>query len=481
MDSKFTFFTDPEVLEKHRKYKDAYGENEVFWGFGIELETYIQFDKPIYVAPVIVRTARKPERYSVAYYTSYTSKTLSILDNMFPDSSGCVPLPFFFNGHSFQKCDSKGQHQTTYEKVPKPNPRFSGKTLFQELQIYNPSLFLHNYDKTFTFDGDTIEFITQDFYNTTIERTIKELIHSKQEFLTSVNTFFTLRRIFPDRGKFIYPPKNPGFAIFSTNPSNIAIFNNGTYHINLTLPSELASKTPAGMPCLKNPALFKEQHRNCIRLYQWLEPILIAVYGTPDPFPNGSHASQRCAISRYIGIGTYDTNEMPRGKILTMPIEKIRGSDTPFWWYKVYHKDSAYNPLKDIGMDINYMKHFLHGIEFRIFDWFPESRLQELCELLVYVAEVSLLAKSIPEAVMSERWNAIVVRVLQEGQNMNFTTKELGILESLFHISLPSSDPSVKGVYSSLVYGLKKKYKNGKLAKVFLSSSNQNRLCCFTY
>jgi hypothetical protein len=468
---------EPEVLEKHRKYKNAYGECETFWGFGIEEETYFQFDKPIYVATPILRIARKPERYSVSYYNSYKPETLALMDQMFPDASGCVPLPLFFNGHSFQKTDRKGFHMTTYEKVPKPNPKFSGKTIFQELQQFNPMLFMANHERHFTFDGDTIEFITQDFYKTTVEKTIEELVRHKQEFLDSVNECFETRRIFPHRGKLMYPPKNPGFAVFSTNPSNIAIFNNGTYHINITLPSELASKSPSGMPCLKKPLLFREQHRACIRLYQWLEPILIAIYGTPDPFPNGSRASQRCAMSRYIGIGTYDTDAMPRGKILTMPIEKIRGSDKPFWWYKVYHSHSAYNTLKEIGMDVNYMKHFLHGIELRIFDWFPESRLQELCELLVYVAEVSIVAKVIPEPVMSERWNTMVVRILRDGQEMRFTTKDLGILESLFRVPLPTAEPCVKDVYSALFYGLKKKYGNGSLAQLFLTPAPP-RMCC---
>lgn len=467
----------PNILEKHRKYKEAYGENEIFWGFGIELETYFQFDKPIYVATPVLRTARKPERYSVSYYKSYKPDTLALMDQMFPDASGCLPLPLFFSGNSFQKTDRNGHHVTTYQTVPKPNPKFSGKTIFQELQEFNPLLFISKHEQSFTFDGDTVEFMTQDFYKTKVERVIKELISHKQEFLDSVNKYFKDRHVFPHLGKLIYPPVNPGFAVFSTNPSNIAIFNNGTYHINITLPSELAKKSPSGMPCLKKPLLFREQHRACIRLYQWLEPILIAIYGTPDPFPNGSRASQRCAMSRYIGIGTYNTKEMPRGKILTTPIEKIRGSENPFWWYKVYHSKSAYNTLTDIGMDVNYMKHFLHGIELRVFDWFPESRLQELCELLVYVAEVSIIAKVIPEPVITERWNSIVVRSLKDGQDMRFTKREIEFLESLFCVPLPLHELSVKQVYSSLYYGLKEKHGNSSLSNLFLTPAPPRRGC----
>ena len=55
----------PKELDKHKKYKTMYGSNELFWGIGIEEETYFQFTKPIQVATPIIRTCHKAERYSV--------------------------------------------------------------------------------------------------------------------------------------------------------------------------------------------------------------------------------------------------------------------------------------------------------------------------------------------------------------------------------------------------------------------------------
>ena len=158
-----------ESLEKHKKYKDSYGRNEIYWGLGIEEETYFQFTKPIYVACPILRSSHKPERYSIKYFDNYKDSYKERLSELFPDASGCIPLPHFFNAHAFQRMDVKGIHRTTYEKLPKLQPNFSGKSFFDELQGSCPSIFLEGYDKWFVFDGDTVEFMTQNFYKTTKE------------------------------------------------------------------------------------------------------------------------------------------------------------------------------------------------------------------------------------------------------------------------------------------------------------------------
>ena len=452
---------------KYKNYKQFYGENEVFWGLGIEEETYLQFAKDIQVAAPILRTARKPERYSVDYYPSYKPE---VLESSTKDLSGFYPLPFFFNSHSFTKVDTSGKHSTTYEKIPKANPAFSGKTFFQELQSSYPELFVQEYEKSFTFDGDSIEFITQKFYKATASMAIKELLTYKSRFLKTVNMFCKGHGLFKQYGgKFRFPPANPGFAVYYSNPANIAIFNNGTYHINITLPSLLGSKDENGFPTLADPELFKKQHKNCIRMFQWIEPLLIAMYGTPDPFPTGSKGSQRCAMSRYIGIGTYDTNLMPEGKVLTKPIAEIRGSEEPFWWYKTYHATSAYTPLTQIGMDINFMKHYLHGIELRIFDWFPEEHLLNVIKMLVYVAEASLLQKDLLEPAMSKLWNHLVVRVLKEGNKCELQAHEIAIFEYLLDIPLLRQNGKISIIYPKIFRSLEKKYGNGKLPKCFLT------------
>ena len=417
-----------------------YGQNELFWGLGIEEETYLQFKKLIFVAAPLIRRNHAEERYSVNYYSSFKPGYLRYFETQFPDASGCIPMPYFINSHALSKCDTNGFHQTTYEKKPKPNSKFSGKTFFEELQEFYPDIFLKEYEINFTFDGDSIEFMTLEFYKTNAKSIIKELITYKGRFLQKINEFLLVKRRYMDKGLLEYPQKNPGWAVFYTNPMNIAMFNSGTYHINITIPSLLGAKVGDEPPPLLHPKIFEQQHKQAILLYQWLEPFIIAIYGTPDPFSNRnsqfSHASQRCAMSRYIGVGTYDTSEMKEGKILTMEIDSIKAASYSYWWYSRYHEKSAYKKLEKIGLDINYKKHYNHGIELRFFDWFPEIRLYELLEFIICLADCSLERGEVDDPSLSETWNDLVLGIMQEGKWFHPTSEMLGSLEKVLGIQI---------------------------------------------
>lgn len=435
------------MLEKHRRYRTLYKPNELYWGIGIECETYLTFERPVNVASTLMRTAHRPERYSVDYYKhSFKDGYIHDIEAYVASKQALwLPLPLFLNAHALTKTDTNGQHKTTYEKQPKPNPRFNGTTLFEHLIDFSQTL-KNTYETSYTFDGDTIEFITQDFYKTTADRATTELITQKETWLQHFRVFCQQKRLFRQYGAPCWPRQNPGFAVFWTNPKNIVMFNNGTYHINLTAPAELGPPDEHGVPTLAYPDLFRFHHQKIIRLFQWLEPLLVAVYGTPDPLsatsPKYSKASQRCAVSRYIGIGTYDSAAMPEGKCLTLPIDKIRGSHLPYWWYSVYHMTSGYKILEKIGLDINYKKHWNHGIELRIFDWFPEDRLNELLEILIRTMDVALQTPLAEEACLSREWNAAVVQILQEGPTTRLPPSFCFLYSKLF--GLPLTVPSYR-------------------------------------
>ena len=464
-----------KILEKHKKYESRYGENEIFWGLGIEEETYFQFTKPIHVAAPIIRENHTAERYSVDYYKVYKPCIKDIFQSTYPDASGCIPLPFFINAHALQKMDTRGQHATTYEKTPRANPAFSGTTFFEALQEFCPSVFKEEYEKSFVFDGDTIEFITLDFYKATAATAVKELITSKSRFLACLNAYLIQKGIHRDKGLFMYPPRNPGLAVFYSNPQNVVMFNNGTYHINLTLPTLLGPKDASGST-LMYPDEFRMKHRRCIRMIQWLEPLLIGVYGTADPFSNDtrfSKGSQRCCVSRYIGIGTYNTDEMKEGKILTMAVKDIKGTDSGFWWYTRFHTDSAYEPLERVGMDINYRKHYNHGIEVRMFDWFPEDQLIGLIELLVNVCDAALGRTEAPIAMYSPTWNSMVVGVLRDGGDYKVPIETSAIYERIFGIPLMGV-LSAKKMLEELTRRYRKIYARGICSSVMLGYASLN-------
>jgi hypothetical protein len=461
------------INQKHQKYKTMYGQNEIFWGLGIEEETYFQFSKPIHVATSIIRNNHKPERYSVDYYKqSFKPDYKNYFNEVFPDSRGFIPMPLFLNCHALQRMDVQGNHQTTYEKVPKLNPKFGGKTLFEELQEYDPSLFRDQFGKNFVFDGDTIEFMTLNFYKTSASSTVRELTDYKQYFLGQINRFLEAKRYFLEKGSLIYPPVNPGWAVFCTNPQNIMMFNNGTYHINITLPSLLGSKVGDEPAPLLYPELFKQQHKKAILMYQWVEPFLIATYGTSDPFsdtfPNFSKGSQRCAMSRYIGIGTYDTKKMAEGKILTLPIEQIEAAQYPFWWYTRYHTTSAYKSLDKIGLDINYRKHYNHGIELRFFDWFDEKQLKDLIKFLVCLADCALDKSEADEPIVSQTWNDLTLGVIEQGSAFILTDAMMATYEKLLGFRLSDIPQDAGTVYNMIVNYITTKYKKSPCAKAML-------------
>jgi len=451
-------------LVKHMRYKSMYKSNELYWGLGIEEETYLQFTKPIYVAAPIIRTAHGSERYSVKYYTNYKPIYKEAFAELFTDASGFYPMPHFFNAHSFTKMDTNGNHMTTYEKVPKPNPKFTQPffSLLEDSTCLKKS-FIKIFNENCIFDGDTLEFMTQKFYNAKMNRVIGELVKAKSDLLASLNEHLIKKKLYRDKGLLMYPPVNPGFAVYHSNPKNVAMFNNGTYHINITLPTLLGNMDSNGIPRILDLKNFREKHKIFIRLIQWLEPIIIAVYGSKDPLSAASKTgdsfskvSQRCALSRYIGIGTYDTVDMPTGKILTTPVTQIRGSDTDFWWYKAYHAESAYRPLDEIGMDINYRKHYNHGVEIRFHDWFPETMLKGLIEFYVCLADESLECNMPDNPIMSPLWNSFVVSTLK-GESPS--PQVLAIYQKLFKVKFDGT--SISEMYSTISNSLRLKYKNG--------------------
>jgi len=472
---------------KHLRYKSMYKENDLFWGLGIEEETYLQFTKPLNVAAPIIKSAHMAERYSVPYYKTYNPSYRQAFEKLFPTDGperGFFQIPFLLNAHAFNKTDIHGNHQTTYQVNPQPNPKFSGKTLYEELCNFLPSLpiyncirqprFLNIFNKYCIFDGDSIEFVTQNFYKAKADCVIGELVDAKRDLLNAINTFLIQRGLHTEKGHLMYPTVNHGFAVQYTNPKNICMFNNGTYHINITLPTMLGKADKKRLPCIENYAEFKEKHKKFIRFIQWLEPFIVGVYGTADPLsavsPLYSNASQRGAVSRYIGLCTYDTNAMPSGKIVTVPVKDIRGSDKPFWWYKVFHAESGYNELNELGMDISFRKHYNHGVEIRFLDWFPENMLKGILEFYVRLGDLSLDSGVLMpgEAIMSEDYNNFLVGVLREGKAYVLPEKMVHIYEDLLGIPIRTIRPTVSRIYEIISSQIMTKYKNGVCAKLML-------------
>lgn len=359
-------------LPKHARYGSEYRRFDYYWGLGVEHETYLmtsqtrRFDT---LSPEVM----KPERYSVNYYAAYRPEVLKkAIDRL----KGPITVPILMNSHSMTRADRFGEHKITYEKKPNPNPRYEGQTLFDWARGFSPWLRDH-YERSFVWDGDTVEFMTQRFYKATIGGVLEELTETERAFATAMAKLPRQGLLVAYGPLRIASPVNPPFATYLTNPRNIAMFNNGTLHVNITLPTRLGfNRRPLWWTD------FVERHRRLARLIQWVEPLWLAAFGSPDPFsalcPDDGFAagSQRVAISRYIGLGTFDTERMPTGKILQM--HRPPPQDIP--WYR---HDGPYASLPVIGLDLNFNKHWSHGLEIRLFDQMPVENLRIVLEQLV--------------------------------------------------------------------------------------------------
>lgn len=452
--------------QKHIRYGKAYGKNELYWGLGVECESYLQFSQTKRVSADFFLNHHKPERYSVNYFTSYKKEAFQKAISKFKGIEQPISLPILLNAHSLTKCDSNFEHKTLYKKGTPENPKFEGRTIFELCQSENPKYFKEKYEVDFVFDGDSIEIMTQNFYKTTLDKVLKEFSALRKEFIQNLHDVFTKYRILDGEIQVDWMKQNHGFAVMITNPENLAIFNNGTYHINITLPTMLNEQGK-----IKNWLLFEEQHKHYIRLIQWMEPILIAVFGSADPLTCMeptlfTQASQRGALSRYIGIGTYDTDRMKPGKYMSIDLSETKSS-----WYTEYHEHSGYQPLQTIGLDINFNKHWNHGIEIRFFDWFPENRLQGLLKCIIHLGDVSLTKSTIQNPVDHPIWKSLLIRCLEKGNDAGITRQEAYVFSEILGEKV-SESKKVADFFAEVHSKLSTRWKtHGPCSKYFLQKT----------
>ena len=485
-DNSFNSFTNKNCLDKHLKYNNKYVGNEVYWGLGIEFETYLEFENKIPVTKSIFLKNHKRERYSIDYYSNYYNycNNIKINDSEYPNKTNHLQsafqtyeipksLPLLINAHSFTNTDRENQPRTLYTKTGGLNPKFNGKTLLDN--ILTVSDLSNCYGVEWLFDGDTIEFTTLNFYKAKLPDVLTELRTYKHNFITALQEYQERTDLFKSYGKIRIMTQNHPFSVHLTNLNNVAMFNNGTLHYNLTLPTELNKKC-----CIVNRDDFIKKHKLAIRLIQWFEPLLISVYNTPDPFakdgenPHFSNCSQRCAVSRYIGIGTYDTDVMQTGKILTIPTSRFSHYEN--WWYTNYHKQSAYTPLIDVGLDINFNKHYNHGIEIRFLDYICDSELMsESFEFIIYLMDF-LLEKiekgnlEVENPIYNDVWNGIVLTSITFGHNAVLTDVEKQVYENLLGVQLQSHN--IYLIYYEILHFLHLRYNNIS----FVAAENKYRI-----
>jgi hypothetical protein len=408
-------------------------KNNYYWGIGLENETYMQFEESLIVPGTFIQEKIGCERYSIDYRKCYKSGSFSsVLETAF-DKNKNYKVSRMINSHSLDKLDVNFQHKTLTNIIPLvDNPEYQGKSIlevFLKDQPYNIQSMLtqkNNPMGSVNFDGDSIEFVTKYFENRTITDSCEELKATKQLFIDKINESIVFSE------KLNFPDYNIGLNMFISNQENIVLFNNGTYHFHITLPTLTEKSRIVDYPS------FDAKHANAIYLLQWFEPFFITTLGSPDimgvistkydlneKFASGS---MRNAMSRYTGVGTFN-KAMPKGKILTYQVDEFRkllrfSKEDAIWWRDQVEATLDYELLTDIGLDFNQEKMYQSGFEFRSFDEFPSSYLNDVLLAIVLICEHSLHLPNVPWGHDSIVWNNLVFKSLKYGFQTEITTEE---------------------------------------------------------
>ena len=417
-----------------------------YWGIGLENETYLQFEESLVVSGQFIQEKMGRERYSIDYLKCYKEGSLENLLAKAFDTNKNYSVSQMMNSHSLEKLDIHFQHKTIQSAPPLlDNPDYAGKSileLFLEKQPYQIQSMLtqkNNPMGSIIFDGDTIEFVTKYYENRTIQESFNELKASKKIFLDKLNE----SKILP--GLLTYPQYNIGINMFMSNQKKLVLFNNGTFHFHITLP------TLAEDSRIVDYAAFDQAHHKAIYLLQWFEPLFIATLGSPDimsvisdkfemeeKFAGGS---MRNAMSRYTGVGTYHKS-MPKGKVLTFPVDEFRKllnfkKEENIWWRDRIESELCYELLSDVGLDFNREKLYQSGYEFRSFDEFPTEYLPEVLHAIVLISEHAQYIEDVEWASNNAIWNNLVFKTLTQGYKTEMTEEEKNEIVRVF--KLPAS------------------------------------------
>lgn len=257
----------------------------------------------------------------------------------------------------------------------------------------------------------------------------------------------------------MFPDHNYGLVTFlTTNKSNLLVCNNGTIHINLTLPTLLRD----GVIMDKNR--FAKDHLTLMEYIQIVEPLLVACYGTPDVLsivdPAYSIGSLRISMSRYISLQTYDTKVPVNGKLLLMD----KPTDPAFWYNRL--DDTPYLPNAQIGYDLNFNKFKNHGIELRFFEWFPEEYLGDVMNFIVLLAQHSLVRGSIASAagtIDKSQYNDLIKNCVQKGFTYLISVKECNVILSDLGLAVVDQPHTAHSLLSSICDQLYDLYRTSDL------------------
>lgn len=279
-----------------------------------------------------------------------------------------------------------------------------------------------------SFDESLIKISTSDIYDTTTEKCIHELITSCEDITHNLRNIFSEHDILSSYGLVRLQDYNYCVVKYFDDPIHYFSFSPGaSYNIFLMLPTDL---NLTGVP--KNMNEFIEQHNNAIRAIQWIEPLMIAVYGTPDLLsvfdPSFSKGSKRNSIGSESCPGSYDS---------TKEYSTDTTTDMPSWFHQ-YHTNTGYVVNTVFGLDIILRKTKCYGIEIRFMDHVLPSHMYNIINIILLLCQHAL-TNPVSNPVTNTTWNDAILRALRDGHEMRLCHEYINCINKEFEMELSSS------------------------------------------
>lgn len=280
-----------------------------------------------------------------------------------------------------------------------------------------------------------------------------------------------------------YPVKKNKLQ-YILNKNNITDYN-GSYHLTFTLPHTKKTSNDR----------FIRMHQNFANQLQWLEPLMLTAFFSGDELAPGSDGSRIRGSFRVMmtgwgnlagsdvrlfskGIGRYaKTKTFWRDNLKFKDIERLKLCYPP---NPLAIKEKAITSLSSNFRTFGSTdpKHPEHresgtkmtppnGVEFRIFDHFPDIHLNSLVSFVSLVAENSRLKKTIGYVYENKIWIDEIHNIMKHGYKTKISKEYIKLLREKLDLKIDTTSIIAFDVFETIYNELWNKNINGKWSKIF--------------
>ena len=322
----------------------------------------------------------------------------------------------------------------------------------------------------------------------------KYLIELQKKSIQDLNNFYYKEKLWKKKKRYYsiipYPYamsdrlKNAQIILGDMKDTPLKTNYTGSYHLTLTLPFYSFAY---------DKERYFEQYRRYINQFQWIEPLIVAMYTTADMRGIGSEtihsrASYRILLSGWGNPGGADVRKFNDG--LT------RKANIPLYWRKGMnypgqdtlekycadpkrkYDDDYVDPDRDIydmGSDFRTPSGFhgedwsvrnrprgkFFGVEMRILDYFPPQNMASLLRIVAFLVENSRNKENKMYVYEDKDWITAMHSVFESGWRAELPKGYIDKLEKNLGLKFPKKPKMLDAFWTIFLKVLHKKNKNG--------------------